>query len=80
MFKVLDLKPNQMTWVTNHFGHTIDVHEQHYQQTEDLIERTNIAKLLLIQDLGRVAHFKDKSLRDIQLDGKLQYMFNYMLS
>ena len=29
--QVLDLKDNQMQWVLNHMGHTMDVHKIHYR-------------------------------------------------
>ena len=52
----------------------MDVHEAHYQQTEDLIERVEMSKVLLIQDLGRVGEFQNKSLKDIQLTGCTNFM------
>ncbi|XP_055956953.1 uncharacterized protein LOC126821491 [Patella vulgata] len=59
--QVLDLKPNEMTWVLDHLGHSMDVHKIYYRKTQ-------IAKLLLIQDTNQVGRFKDKSLTDVQME------------
>ena len=40
-----------------------------YRATSDLLERTQIAKILLLQDQNRVGEFRNKSLEDIQLEG-----------
>ena len=29
--QVLDLKENELQWVLNHLGHTLDVHKIHYR-------------------------------------------------
>ena len=56
-----------MQWVLNHLGHTLDVHKIHYRQTSSVVERIQIAKILLLQDNNRVQEFANKSLREIQL-------------
>ena len=58
-----------MEWITEHLGHTLDVHKLHYRLTSDVIERMQMAKLLLIQDFGVVKQFVDKSLEAIQIEG-----------
>lgn len=58
-----------MKWVTNHLGHTMDVHNLHYRCTSDILERTQVAKLLLLQDHGKIAEYQNKRLEDIQLEG-----------
>lgn len=67
---MLDLNAHQIEWVINHLGHTLDVHKQHYRNTSNEIERTQIAKLLLIQDHGLANRFANVALEDIQLEGK----------
>ncbi|XP_021353744.1 uncharacterized protein LOC110450516 [Mizuhopecten yessoensis] len=66
--QVLDLKEQEMQWVLSHMGHTLDVHKIHYRATSDVIEATQIAKILLLQDTGSFGKFRNKSLQDIQLD------------
>lgn len=75
-FQVLDLKPNQMQWVLDHLGHTLDVHKIHYRFTSNELERTQVAKILLLQDYGKVGSFVNKSLEDIQMDGKFNFCFS----
>ena len=58
-----------MEWITEHLGHTLDVHKLHYRLTSDVIKRMQVAKLLLIQDFVVVKQFVDKSLEDIQIEG-----------
>lgn len=59
----------------DHLGHTMDVHRVHYRQTSDIIERVDIAKLLMIQDMGLVGRFKGKKLEEIQFDGSYLEIF-----
>ena len=66
---MLDLNDNQLKWVTNHLGHSLDVHNVHYRCTSDELERTRIAKILLLQDHSKVTEFANKKLEDIQFDG-----------
>ena len=42
----------------------------HYQQTFGVLEIVDIAKILLIQDMGLVYKYRGKLLNDIQLNGK----------
>ena len=51
-------------------GHTLNVHKIHYRQTSDILERIDVAKILLLQDLGKMGNYHGKSLKDIQLEGK----------
>ena len=71
IFQVLDLPPNQLQWVLNHLGHTLDVHKIHYRCTSGAIERTQIAKILLMQDFGAIGKFANKKLSDIEMGGML---------
>jgi len=72
--QVLDLDEYQMAWVLNHLGHTLDVHKIHYRATSDIIERTEIAKILLMQDHGQLNRFVNKSLKEIQMEGSHSFV------
>ncbi len=54
-----------MTSVLNHMGHTWDVHRDYYRHYSSVIERLDVSKLLLIQDLDRVAEFRKQGLDTI---------------
>ncbi|XP_069109552.1 uncharacterized protein [Argopecten irradians] len=68
MTQVLDLKENELNWVLNHLGHTLDVHKIHYRCTSDVLEKAQIAKILLLQDHGLMGKYHNKTLTDIQLE------------
>lgn len=64
---MLNLEKFQMEWVINHLGHTRSVHDDQYRLMSGLIERTEVRKLLLIQNLNITAKFKGRKLQDIDL-------------
>ena len=66
----MNLNRSELDWVCDHLGHTVDVHRTHYRARSDVIERIEVAKLLLIQDRGIVNQFVGKTLKDIQFSGK----------
>jgi hypothetical protein len=67
--QVFDLSPQQMMWLTNHLGHTMDVHKIHYRLTSGLIERVDIAKMMLMQEHGLISTYAGRKLEDIDLKG-----------
>ncbi|XP_021370026.1 uncharacterized protein LOC110461070 [Mizuhopecten yessoensis] len=71
MLQVFNTTETERQWVLDHLGHTMDVHRVHYRQTSDIIERVDIAKLLMIQDMGLVGRFKGKKLEEIQFNDLL---------
>ena len=75
LLQALDLRPHQIDWVMRHRGNSLDVHKIYYRSTSDIIERTQVAKKLLLQDKGRLDEFANLSLKDIQLSGKDSFIF-----
>lgn len=67
MLQSLDTTENERQWVIDHLGHTMKIHLNYYRQTSDILERVEIAKLLLIQDMGLVSQYRGKQLKDIQI-------------
>lgn len=61
--QLLDLTDAEITWVTNHMGHTRNVHFSWYRQEESTIELTKIAKLLLAVDSNE--SLKNKKIDDL---------------
>lgn len=59
--QLMDMNEAELTWVTNHFGHSKDVHYQWYRQEDATIELTKIAKVLCAVDDG-------KSVKNKQID------------
>ena len=64
--QVLDLAPNQLDWVCRHLGHNQTVHLEHYRQTSPFLERVEIGKVLMLQDLNLQTKFVGKKLSEVQ--------------
>ena len=65
----MGLKDSELRWLVNHLGHTEKVHLQNYRATSGLIERIDIAKLMLIQEKNVVGKFAGLKLSEINFDG-----------
>ena len=64
---MLALDDQDINQVLNHMGHTWDVHRDYYRQYDKVVERLDIAKLLLIQDNNKLHENKKKALAEIAL-------------
>ena len=71
----MDLNAHQLEWVTRHLGHSLDIHKTYYRQTSSVIERSQVAKLLLMQDNGMADKLCNRKLQDIQFAGKAYSIF-----
>ena len=60
----------EQQWLMNHLGHSMDIHKIHYRQTSGVIERVDIAKLMLMQEFNIAGKYAGKQLGDIDLSGK----------
>lgn len=61
MLQSFDTTENERQWVIEYLGHTMKIHLSYYRQTSDILERVEIAKLLLIQDMGLVSQYRGNS-------------------
>ena len=43
----------ELTWITNHFGHSKDVHFAWHRKEESTVELTKMAKLLVTVNKGK---------------------------
>uniref|UniRef100_A0A8W8MIH0 PWWP domain-containing protein n=1 Tax=Magallana gigas TaxID=29159 RepID=A0A8W8MIH0_MAGGI len=66
--QVIGLKDHELKYLCRHMGHTMEVHELHYRSTSGLIERLEIAKLMVMQECNVVGKFHGKSLKDITFE------------
>lgn len=62
---MLDLESGQLEWLSNHLGHTVDIHRSFYRLQESTIEMAKVSKVLLAVDSGKVSKYKGKKLDDI---------------
>lgn len=68
-FQTLNLADHQVDWLAQHLGHKVNIHKEHYRQVSGLIERVQIAKLLMIQDQDLSSKFKGHDLDQIDVEG-----------
>ena len=53
---------SELTWVTNHLGHTKDIQKGWYRQEDSTIELTKIAKVLVAIDNGDSRDVQNKKI------------------
>ena len=56
-----------MSHILDHMGHSWDVHRDYYRQYSSVVERLDVAKLLLIQDTNRVNEYRRKGMTEIDI-------------
>lgn len=62
ILQLLDITESELTWVTNHLGHTKDIHKGWYRQEDSTIELTKIAKVLVAIDNGDSRDVQNKKI------------------
>ena len=63
---LLDLSEAELTWITNHLGHTKDVHKGWYRKEDATIELTKVAKVLVAIDAGETRSIQKKKIDSLQ--------------
>ena len=66
--QILVLGDDEKSHLSNHLGHSDEVHREFYRQQESTIEKTQITKILGLINTGSVVRFKGKCLDDVTLD------------
>ena len=51
---MLNLNAGEIEWISNHLGHTVEVHKEYYRNQEPLIELGKVAKTLIAVDRGQL--------------------------
>ena len=67
----MELTKNELEWLANHLGHSMHIHFDFYRLPDNVISLAKVARLLLSFDAGQVHEYAGKSLKDINLDGKI---------
>ena len=57
---MLNLESGELEWLSNHLGHSIDVHKEFYRNQEGAIQLGKVAKMLLAVDEGRILKNQSK--------------------
>lgn len=60
----MDLKENELEWLSTHMGHNLNVHREYYRLPENTLQTAKVGKLLLAIESG-IQKYKGKSLDDI---------------
>ena len=63
VLQLLDMNNVEIEWVTEHLGHTQDVHKTWYRQEASTVELTKVAKILIAKDVG--VEFTNKKMKDL---------------
>ena len=67
MLQLLDMNHAELTWLTNHFGHTKNVHFAWYRREDSTIKRAKVARVLMAVDEEK--EIKNKKIEEI-LEGE----------
>ena len=70
MMQLYDLNHNELDWLSNHLGHSMNIHKHHYRQHTATIEMGEVARLLMQVEDGQTADHSGRSVDDITLDGE----------
>lgn len=73
LFQLLNLNDSELDWVVRHLGHSKLTHFQNYRLSSSTIERTKVAKLLVLLEQGMLEEAQGSNLSDNQLDGNLTF-------
>jgi hypothetical protein len=49
---MLNLNEGELEWLSNHLGHSVDVHQEFYRNQESTVELGKVAKMLIAVDNG----------------------------
>ena len=63
IMQLLDMTDAELTWLTNHFGHSKDVHMSWYRKEDSTIELSKVAKVLVAVDSGN--NIKNKKIDQV---------------
>ena len=66
--QILVLNGEELGHLSNHLGHSEAVHKEFYRQSESVIEKTHITKMLELVNTGNIAKYKGKTLNEVTLE------------
>ena len=69
VLQLLDMNDAELTWMTNHMGHTKDVRMNWYRKEDSTLELTKVAKVLHAVDRGD--DLKNKKIDDLEVEERM---------
>jgi hypothetical protein len=79
MFQIVSLSNGEQEWLSNHLGHEIRIDKDYYRQHEGIVEIAKVCRVLMAVDSGTTHKYAGKSLSDIQIEGKCQFLSHFHL-
>lgn len=67
----MNISAQQHKYITDHLGHNLDVHQIFYRSTSDVIERLDLAKLLILLDKGKIGQYRGQKIEDVAMTGEI---------
>lgn len=77
MMQLMDLTEAELTWITNHMGHTKDVQMNWYRKEDSTIELTKVARTLLQVDVGSRDDLQNKKISDLHIGEYSSSFFDF---
>jgi len=66
--QVLDMRPNELSLLCRHMGHSIHVHEDFYRLPSNTLELAKVSKLLMAVEGGDLSELTGKTMNDLNLE------------
>lgn len=63
------MTPQKQKWIVDHTCNNLGSHNIYDRCTPDFIERSDVAKLLMMMDRKQMGYFKNERLKEISLKG-----------
>jgi len=60
---------NEKEWLSEHLGHTLQVHQSHYGLQGPIVEVSHLSQLLLAIESGHSSEYVGKTLSEITVSG-----------
>ena len=67
MMQLLDITEAELSWITDHMGHTKDIHKSWYRKEDSTLELTKVARALTAIDSGK--ELKNKKIGELMVSG-----------
>ena len=68
--QLFDMSRNELSMISDHMGHNIDIHTDVYRLQSSVFEKTKVARVLLALESGKLKNMKGKKLDEINVSGK----------
>ena len=77
LMQLLDLTDGELTWITNHMGHTKDVQLAWYRKHDSTLELTKVARALMCVDQGNRHDLQNKKIGELDIRKLCYFLIQY---